>query len=112
MRSFQRIRGNVQLRGRGPQYPLGRHDDVDVEIVIRGGHIAAREHLPLVHRRDDDGVGVHQARFRGYRELEIAEAAAFAEPSARLVDTDTPGDDEIHWLELVDVDGPRCERRP
>ena len=69
---------------------------------------ARRQHLQLVdggdhHRalRDQPGLGCD-------RELEIAEAAALAEPRARIVDGDAAGDHEVDRLELVDVDGPRA----
>ena len=83
VRSSQRSRGNVQLFGHGHRRTRSGVTMTSTWSRARSWARAARQHLALVHRRDDDGVGVDQARFRRDRELEVAEAAAFAEPSAR-----------------------------
>src|SRR5207237_6470373 len=90
------------------QHALRRDDDVDVKIVRSGGHRAARKKLPVVHCRDDDGLGIDEACFRGDCELEIAEATALAEARARLVDAHASRDHEIDWFELVDADRARA----
>ena len=112
VRSSQRTLGNAHPRGRGQRtHLLGRHDDVDVDVVIGRGHHALVEHLQRVHRRHHDRVRVHQPGFGGDRELEVAEAAALAEPRAGPVDRDAAGHDEVDGLELVDVDRARAARR-
>ena len=61
--SSHRISGSAQRRGRGAAHdPLGRDDDVDVDVVCGRRHRARREHLAFVHGGDDDGVRVDEPR--------------------------------------------------
>ena len=86
---FSSVRSSQRSVGQRPSprpgaahHVLGRHDEVDVDVVIGRGDHALVEHLQRVHRRDHDRVRVDETGFGGDRELEVAEAAALAEPRA------------------------------
>ena len=81
--------------GRAQHTRRGR-DEIDVHVVRRPiGIVPAGCDLHVVHRRHDDGVVVDQPGRGGERELEVAEAAALAEPGTVLPHRDAPGHDEI-----------------
>jgi len=86
-------------------HTVRRDDEIDVDVVPGGRDLAGNPDLKVVDRRDDDRRGIYQPGFCRHRELEIAEATAFAEPSSVLSHGDAPGDDEIDGLEVRYVDG-------
>src|SRR5215469_5725059 len=70
--------------GQGPSPAVddapGRDDQVDGDIVTGHRDLPGGPQLDLVHRGDDDGLRPDQACGGGQGELQVGEAAAFAQP--------------------------------
>jgi hypothetical protein len=88
----------------GADHAVGGDDEVDGDVVGRHRDVGVDD-LQLVDGGQDGRSFVDGAELAGQRPLEIAVAAALADPGAASVDGDAAGHDEIDTAELAGQDG-------